>query len=113
MTDPDDLWGPITELEWPEVPCTLGRVATQEDIANGSAVFAIESAKPHRPWSMVLPRCGLEHRSDGTTVAVIVVQAEEFNGKVMLGVRYITGGNDVCTIDEVDLFDDPPAGFFT
>src|ERR1700760_1428840 len=107
-----DLWGPVTESEWLDTPCTIGRVATQDDIAQGSAVFAIESAKPHRPWSMMLPRCGREHRSDGSVAAVIVLQAEEFNGKIMLGVRYVTGGNDVCTFDEVELFDEPPAGFF-
>jgi hypothetical protein len=112
VTAPTDLWGPIAEHDWRETPCTIGRVATQDDIAMGSAVFAIESGKPHRPWALVLPRCGIEHRVDGTTAAVIVVQAEEFNDKVLFGVRYIAGGNDVCTADEVELLDDAPAGFF-
>jgi hypothetical protein len=107
-----DLWGPISSEAWRATPCIVGRVATQDDIAGGLAVFAIETAKPHRAWTMALPQCGLERRSDGNIASVIVIQAEEFNGKVLYGVRYVAGGNDVCTRDEIELLDRPSAGFF-
>lgn len=106
------LWGPISSEAWGATPCIAGRVATQDDIDQGLAVFAIETTKPHRPWTMALPQCGLEYRSDGTVAAVIVIQAEEFNGKVLYGVRYVAGGNDVCTVDEIELLHRPSTDFF-
>jgi hypothetical protein len=108
----DDLWGVINEADWQALPYVTGRVGTHDDIADGSAVFSIETDKPHAPHPLALPCCALEHRSDGSVAAVVVIQAEAFNGKIFLGVRYIGGGNDVCTLDEIELLQEPTNGFF-
>jgi hypothetical protein len=43
---------------------------------------------------------------------VILIQAESRDdGKVLVGYRPLTGGNGICTLDEVDLLDGPDEMF--
>ena len=42
------MWEEIEIEKWREVPCISGRAATEEDIENGIAVFAIPTkSKPY------------------------------------------------------------------
>jgi hypothetical protein len=95
-----DLWGPIDASEWHEVPALSGRVATEEDVRRGTAAFFIEGESTPHP--MPLPFCAIQTLEDGQRVRVVVIQAEACSG-VIVGVRYLNGGNGVCTLEELEL----------
>jgi hypothetical protein len=42
---------------------------------------------------------------------VLIVQAEEVDGRVLLGYRPIIGGNGICTLAEVELLLGPDKRF--
>jgi hypothetical protein len=108
---PEDLWGPIAPDEWRTTPCLSGRVANEDDVSRGLAVFVIGSHKAAEPVQLSLPACGFQRLENGTTRAIVIVQAERFDGQVFLGVRYLSGGNGVCTMHEVELIEKPNASF--
>ena len=86
-----DLWGPVSKTEWQATPCIVGRPATEADVLAGAAVFFIdgESQAEHIP----LPRLALQRMEDDTEVPVVVIQAERGPSGIILGVRYLIGGN--------------------
>lgn len=106
-----ELWGALTSATWRGVPAVRGRVATEADVQAGKAVFYIPTgSKPHQ---LLLPACAM-HRDAETRKAtsVVVIQAEEVPGKIVLGVRPVAGGSMVCTLAEVELVQSPDEGFF-
>jgi hypothetical protein len=102
----DNLWGSVEASRWREVPFISARVATEEDVASGAAVFYIQGES--EPESITLPACAIQKLEDGSTEQVIVIQAEKTPHGVYLGVRPLVGGNGICTIEEVEFV---PAGF--
>ena len=40
----DELWSSVEPTDWQAVPCTAGRVATEEDVRVGRAVFYLQNA---------------------------------------------------------------------
>ena len=99
-----DLWHSIFESEWRNTPCVVGRVATESDVKAGRAVFYVKGASSPAP--MRLPHCAIQTRSDGSTIKVVVVQAEYADNQTLLGVRPLAGGNGICLLQEVELLDD-------
>jgi len=113
VTRQDELWGPVDVSRWREVPFVSGRLAKEDDVKEGRAVFFLENpADPVAvPFAMKLPSCGILSEEDGSRTPVVIIQAELLTDKVTLGYRPISGGNGICTIQEVDLLDGPDRRF--
>ncbi len=107
---PDNLWGQIRPEAWRDTPCTPGRVAIEDDVREGRAVFYIDG--PSQAAEVRLPRCALLHEEGGKVLPVILIQAESrSDGEVLVGYRPLVGGNGICMLGEVDLLDGPDEMF--
>ena len=104
------MWEAIEISKWKETPCITERPATEEDIENGIAVFAIPSGSAIH--SINLPACVIQIEEEtGNRLPGIIIQAEEANDDIYFGIRYLSGGNGVCTIGEVELISEPNSEF--
>ena len=104
------LWGEIDLANWKTTPHVSGRVATELDITFGRAVFCIPEGST--PESIPLPACGIQKDSEsGKETPVVIIQAEKAAGEVVLGVRYLQGGNGMCSLNKVEFLDGPDARF--
>ncbi len=80
--------------------------ATEDDIQAGIAVFCMPSGSV--PHLSPLPACAIHHDlQNGVVTPVIVIQAEDEGGRIVLGARPLTSGNLVCLLEEVQLLDEP------
>ncbi len=86
--------------------CVTGRLATEEDVRLGAAVFYLQAREPMdepaRPYSMKLPACAL-HMDGEISTPVVIIQAEEADGRVLVGARPLAGGNLVCLLLECEV----------
>jgi hypothetical protein len=98
-----DLWGPISPTEWRGTPCLSGRIAVEADVKEGRAVFFVKGGS--NPAPIQLPCCALQMREDGSTTQVVVIQAEYVDGKTLLGVRFLSGGNGICLSTDVQMIE--------
>lgn len=104
------MWGIIDLERWRETPCITGRVATEEDIENGIAVFAIPSGS--KPYDVQLPLCAVQTNEEtNERIPCIAIQIEEAENGVFIGVRYIDGGNGVGTPEDTELYEGPNEEF--
>lgn len=103
-----ELWGPIDLKTWRSTPCMRGTLATEADVRAGRAVFHLgsDSADVARVGAQPLPCLGIQKLDGGRELPVVVVQVEEVPGKSFVGVRYVTGGNGVCFLSELELVDE-------
>lgn len=107
----EDLWGPINRDAWLETPCVVGRAANEQDVKEGRAVFYVDG--PCEPVGVTLPHCAVLHPENGQKLPVIAIQAEShIAGQVLIGYRPLSGGNGICTLDEIDLLDAPDEQYF-
>jgi hypothetical protein len=103
---PDNLWGEIQITAWRDTPCTRGRIAREDDVREGRAVFYVDG--PSQTAEVPLPHCAVLHEEGGKTVPVILIQAESrSDGEVFVGYRPLSGGNGICLLGDVDLLDGP------
>ena len=100
----NDLWRSIEKSEWRNTPCVAGRTATESDVKEGRAVFFVKGASA--PVAISLPQFGFQAREGGESIPVVVIQAEHVDGRVLFGVRPLSGGNGICTSDEVTLLEE-------
>lgn len=103
MTDPIDM------KNWRHTPAVSGRTATDADVNDGSAIFAVGG----EPVELDLPSCAIVTEEDiGLPTPVIVVQAERLeDGTVAVGYRFLDGGTGIATLDELELLSEPDARF--
>jgi hypothetical protein len=119
MNETNATWGPPDLSSWRELPHVAGRHATESDVKLGHAVFFIagENGSPPlaRPSPMVLPCCAVLHTEslESSPLAVIAIQAEEVEGKILVGYRPLAGGNGICTLAELELLHGPDERFGT
>ncbi len=107
----DKLWGPIDMRSWKSTPCVSGRLATEQDVKEGRATFYIAGDKATlKPIAMSLPACAIL-REEKKETPVIVIQAEETPKSKTVGVRFLAGGNGVCTLEELEFLVAPDARF--
>ena len=100
------MWDSFKPEEWETLPHISGRVATKDDIKNGIAVFSIQEGS--FALDAKLPTCVIQIDSEtGTRIPAVVIQAEQAGDLVYLGLRYLSGGNGICGIDEVEQLDEP------
>ena len=104
------MWGKIELEKWRETPCITGRAATEEDIKNGIAVFAIPSGS--KPYEIQLPLCAVQiDEETKQRIPCIAIQVEEADNGVFIGVRYLNGGNGVGTSEDIELYEEPNEDF--
>jgi hypothetical protein len=108
----DPLWSRVDIKHWQQTPCVRGRIAVEQDVKDGRAVFylgnAAEIGAVH--VDIGLPQCAIV-RIDGTEIPAVVIQSERADQKHYIGYRPISGGNGVCAFSEVELLSDPDARF--
>ncbi|WP_186826825.1 hypothetical protein, partial [Seonamhaeicola algicola] len=99
---------PIDLKKWSEIPHVSGRLATEEDIKNGSATFRIDNkGQEHKPLNIKIP--SLAYHIDQETnekIPVIVIQAEQVGDKKVIGIRYLDGTDGVCLLFELEFVND-------
>jgi hypothetical protein len=95
--------------QWRSTPSIRGRVATDEDVERGRAVFAVGGT----PVDLELPFPAIIREEDiGEETAVIVIQAERLDdGTVAVGFRFLDGGTGIVTLDEVEILTEPDERF--
>jgi hypothetical protein len=113
MNNSDTIWGPLDMNQWDTVPAISGRLASELDTKEGRAAFYLENSKEigAQPMPMPLPRCAILQKEEGP-VPVVIIQAEIADNKSYIGYRTVTGGNGICTIEEVMFLPGPDARFF-
>ena len=86
-----------------------GRAATEADVDEGRAVFAVGG----EPVELDLPSCAIvQEEGVGEPTAVILIQAERLDdGTVAVGYRLVDGGTGIATLDEVELLSEPDERF--
>jgi hypothetical protein len=94
--------------QWPALPSKgfiFGRPATQQDVADGNAVFSAEKDGKviGTPLSIQIPQYAFWDDGKGHKIPVIVVQAELANGFEMAGLRNAKGEDLACTLPELTL----------
>ena len=104
------MWESIDLNNWADVPCIKERTAEEVDVENGIAVFAIPSGS--EVYGINLPSC-LVHIEEETENRIpgIIIHAEKTEEGAFLGIRYIVGGNGVCTLDVIEILEGPNGEF--
>jgi DNA-binding response OmpR family regulator len=101
-----------TEIDldvWWETPCFTNRVADEEDVRAGRAVFYI------RPMDNIsvqfadigLPHCAIFTDEKAHQFPVVIVQSERAGDAHYLGFRFLKQGNGICYRRELELLDEP------
>ncbi len=104
-----EQWGPIDLKKWRSTPFTEGRAATDDDVSQGRAAFAVGG----EPVEIDLPSCAIVREEGvGEETPVILIQAERLDdGTIAVGYRLLTGGVGIATLDDVELLSEPDARF--
>jgi len=94
---------------WRKTPHVEGRAATDRDVEEGRAVFAVGG----EPVELDLPSCAIVTEDGiGEATAVILIQAERLDdGTIAVGYRLVDGGTGIATLDEVELLSEPDERF--
>ena len=104
------MWEEIKIENWKCVPFTSGRVATDQDVEDGNAVFHIPSGS--KPYETGLPLFAIQISEDESKrVPCVVIQVENCTEGTAVGVRYFEGGNGVGMANEFEFYNDIPEEF--
>jgi hypothetical protein len=103
------VWEPIDLKKWRDTPHVEGRAATDADVNEERAVFAVGG----EPVELDLPSCAIvQEEGVGEPTAVILIQAERLDdGTIAVGYRLVDGGAGIATLDDVELLSEPDERF--
>jgi hypothetical protein len=106
----NNLWGAVDLQNWKQTPHIKNKIATEQDVIDGRAVFFIENCdEEHKPLNINLPSIAFQiDEESNSKELVVIVQAEKVGEDEFVGVRYIEGGNGVCRLSEVELKENLP-----
>ena len=98
---------------WPALPATgfvSGRAATDKDVADGNAVFALRAygIAFGKPLDIVIPQYAYLIRNGQQKLPVIVVQAEDGKGIKIFGIRDFNGKTATAKQSELQLLGTHP-----
>jgi hypothetical protein len=98
---------------WPPLPTTgfvSGRAATDKDVADGNAVFALRAygVAFGKPLDIVIPQYAYLIRNGQQKLPVIVVQAEDGKGIKIFGIRDFDGKTATAKQSELQLLGTHP-----
>lgn len=103
-----DLWTPIVLKNWNQTPAINNRVANENDVKEGRAVYYIEGDyENHKPFKINLPK--LANLTDSDTKQkelVVVIQIEETPKGIVVGYRNFNGGNGAGLMSEFEILND-------
>ncbi len=104
-----NLWGKVDIKDLQNVSVINCRIANEEDLKNGTAVFYIENttAAEHKAYKINLPK--LAYWNDEETKSrelVIAIQIEETPKGIIVGYRNLSGGNGAGLLKEFDFIND-------
>lgn len=105
----EGAWTPIERANWRKTPVTSGRAATERDVEEGRAVFAVGGT----PVDLPLPSCAIvREESVGEPTPVVVIQIERLeDDTIAVGFRLIDGGSGIAPLEDVELLDGPDERF--
>ncbi|HEV7238663.1 MAG TPA: hypothetical protein VGQ36_05440 [Thermoanaerobaculia bacterium] len=100
---------PIDMKKWRATPAVHGRTATDQDVNEGRAVFAVGG----EPVEIELPSCAIVREEEvGEPTPVVVIQVERLeDGTVAVGYRAIDGGAGIATLGDVEFLSEPDERF--
>jgi hypothetical protein len=107
-------WGKVDLQQWQTLPHVTSRLASEADVQDGRAVFFLGNTDQidTAPYDVDLPHCALlVDEESGEKLPVIIVQAERAGEVILVGYRFLTGGNGICTLPEIELLDQPDNTF--
>jgi hypothetical protein len=107
----DLLWGSIDVNRWQQTACLCGRVADEQDVKDGRAVFYLHGDEPAAYVDIGLPHCAIL-LMDGQYIPIVIIQSEIVDKKHYLGYRPMSGCNGICLFSEVQLLDKPDERFY-
>jgi len=107
------LWGAVEVEKWQQTPCLRGRVAVEQDVKDGRAVFYLRNADKTGAVhvDIGLPHCAVLS-ADGQRIPVVIIQSERVGEKHYIGYRPVSGGNGICLLFEVQLLEKPDETFY-
>jgi hypothetical protein len=111
----DNLWGKVNIQDWHNVSFVSEKVAVEDDVKVGRAVFYLQDSERigAKPMNIRLPSCAIWFDEESKSeVPVIVIQAEEIEEMTYVGFRFLEGGNGICTLAEIELLSKPDERFF-
>lgn len=89
-----------TGVDLVNTPVFTGRVATQEDVKNGKALFSLDpKGKKHRAAQIKLPFY-VTMKDGGKEVTAIIVQAEILGSDTIFGYKNGNGKTGMCSSAE-------------
>ncbi len=101
------MWEAIEVETWKSVPYISGRVATENDVQEGRAVFYIPLGS--EPYETELPLFALQlEEGSSEKIPCIAIQIENTSEGTTVGVRYLDGGNGVGMADDFEFYSDIP-----
>lgn len=108
----DPLWGALDIEKWQDTPCLRGRVANEQDVREGRAVFYLENPAEIGafPEELGLPRCAILVDED-LQLPVVVIQAESAGQMHYIGYRNLKGGNGMGLLSDFQLLEEPDERF--
>jgi hypothetical protein len=103
----DALWEAIDLSTWKQTPHIKNKIATEQDVIEGRAVFYINDGQDHQALDVQIPALAYQiDEESNSKVLVIVIQAEKVDDTELVGVRYLEGSNGVCTWSELEFVHD-------
>ena len=107
--NPKEIWSAIDLAQWAATPCVAGRLAIEEDVKAGRAVFFLNNHEEFgcASYDVSLPHLAIwSDPQSGALIRGVIVQAEHADGKVLVGFRPLSGGNVLATLEEFHLVED-------
>ena len=101
-------WSSVDRAGWRDVPFVENRLATDEDVRCGRAVFYFEGEASQVVTGLNLPALAELINEDGKVEIVIIIQVEAIVGEedtFTIGYRRFDGGNGVGLGHEFKLID--------
>lgn len=109
VEQPEEPWQAIDPAEWRSTPCVVARLAIEDNVKAGRAVFFLKNHEKFgcAPYAIELPHLAMwRDPEDGELVPGVIVQAEHADGRVLVGFRPLSGGNLLATLEEFRLATD-------
>jgi len=110
----DTLWGPINPEHWNEIPYMIDKLATEKDVKEGRPTFFSENLDeiPARPSDIKIPVLAIWTVEDEMeNQPVVIIQAEQSDLQCTVGVRFFSGGNGVCLLEDLELIEEKDPRF--
>jgi len=100
---------PIDMKKWRATPVVRGRAATDRDVDEGRAVFAVGG----EPVEIDLPSCAIVREEGvGEPTPVIVIQVERLeDGTIAVGYRALDGGLGIVSLEDTEFLSEPDERF--